>query len=281
MLMGIKDNTGLGNNADELKTASLLFHNTVVRPIQEMILEAVDDVLAVNGASLNVYFKTLQPLELQADVSENEREEMGTNLSDDRPFLHDDLADELLEGLEGLGELESDLLEEYEVAGVEDAEGEPEEFDAEGYLNSRQDLAAQEDSEQDTDRYKVRYAYVKGTRKQPKGESRKLCSALIAAGRVYRKEDIQKLSSKGGAQAKGKEYSVWLYKGGANCHHRWERRIYRKKLRKDGEIYGGGALNGTEKVNVNQAVRQGFKLPKNPKTVAIAPIDTPTKGYKK
>ena len=30
MLMGIKDNTGLGNNADELKTASLLFHNTVV-----------------------------------------------------------------------------------------------------------------------------------------------------------------------------------------------------------------------------------------------------------
>ena len=76
MLMGIKDNTGLGNNADELKTASLLFHNTVVRPIQEMILDAIDDILAVNGASLNVYFKTLQPLELQADIPEETKEEL-------------------------------------------------------------------------------------------------------------------------------------------------------------------------------------------------------------
>jgi hypothetical protein len=92
-------------------------------------------------------------------------------------------------------------------------------------------------------------------------------------------EDIKELSSNGGAEAQGASYSVWLYKGGANCYHRWERRVYRKKLTKDGEIYGGGTLNGTTIINVNEAVRQGFKLPKNPKEVAIAPIDSDYQGY--
>ena len=141
-------------------------------------------------------------------------------------------------------------------------------------------FAAQQDSEQDTERYKVRYVYTKGSREEVDGKSRPLCSALMKANRVYRKEDVESLSSKGGAQSKGQEYSVWLYKGGAYCQHRWERRVYRKKLNKNGEPWGGGALNGTNKVSVNQAVRQGFKLPKNPKTVAIAPRDTPTKGFK-
>lgn len=36
MLLGIKDNTGLGNNADELKTASILFDNTVIKPFQDL-----------------------------------------------------------------------------------------------------------------------------------------------------------------------------------------------------------------------------------------------------
>lgn len=92
-------------------------------------------------------------------------------------------------------------------------------------------------------------------------------------------EDIKELSSNGGAQAQGAPYSVWLYKGGANCYHRWERRVYRKKLTKDGKISGGGTLSGTAIINVNDAVRQGFKLPKNPKQVAIAPIDADYQGY--
>jgi len=88
------------------------------------------------------------------------------------------------------------------------------------------------------------------------------------------------MSSRGGAEDNKQPYSVWLHKGGANCHHRWERRVYRKKLKNDGEPWGGGPLQGTKKVSVNQAIRQGFKPPQNPKSVAEAPIDTPTKGFK-
>ena len=63
MLLGIKDQTGLGNNADELKTASTLFDNTVIRPFQKLLLDGVKKIMNANGYNLDVYFKTLQPLE--------------------------------------------------------------------------------------------------------------------------------------------------------------------------------------------------------------------------
>ena len=63
MLFGIKDNTGLGSNADEIKNAYLLLDNTVIRPIQMGILTAFDELLSVNNVSLNLYFKSLSPME--------------------------------------------------------------------------------------------------------------------------------------------------------------------------------------------------------------------------
>ena len=282
MLMGIKDNTGLGNNADELKTASLLFHNTVVRPIQEMILDAIDDILAVNGASLNVFFKTLQPLELQGDILEEEKEELSkVELGDDsRPFLDDELAHEMLDALADLGEEEP---EGYELIDAEEVgDEEPEDFDVESYLNGLVSLSATQDSNQDTELYKVRYKYSKGTSKTPMGQSRTFCKTMMSKKMLYRKEDIGQMSARGVNKSfghKGRNYSLFKYKGGVNCYHRWERRIYKKRLKKDGTEWGGNALQGTKFVNVNQAVREGFKMPKNPKEVAQAPIDMPRQGH--
>jgi hypothetical protein len=370
MLLGIKDNSGLGNNADELKTASTLLDNLVIRPKQEIIIDGIDQILAYNDISLNLYFKTLQPLEFtETEIEDAEVVEEATGVKtedietvqvseanedlikkdasyngaqiasslqimqsvkdgvltvdqaitflvqmlqfdpdvakalfagnssaiisqmkaqkkvkfakkDDRPFLRDELAAELLLNIESLGESEEELMKDFDLITAELVEDEAAEYDVEAYLNSRTDLAAQEASEQDTERYKVRYFYAKGTRKQSEGESRLLCRTLLSAKRVYRMEDVEALSSKGGAEAQGEPYSVWLFKGGANCYHRWERRIYRKKLTKEGNIYGGGSLNGTDIINVNQAIRMGFRPMQNDPLVAIAPIETPTKGYK-
>lgn len=80
MLLGIKDNTGFGNNAEELKTASILFDNTVIRPFQRLLLDGVKKIMNANGYNLDVYFKTLQPLEftdlsgkaVDAEVKEKE-----------------------------------------------------------------------------------------------------------------------------------------------------------------------------------------------------------------
>lgn len=63
MLVGIKDTSGLGNNAEELQTASVLMDNTVIRPMQVTILDEFEKILEYNGIELDIYFKTLQPLE--------------------------------------------------------------------------------------------------------------------------------------------------------------------------------------------------------------------------
>ncbi len=85
MLLGIKDSTGLGNNADELKTASALMDNTVIRPFQNLLIDAFDKILAYNDISLDLYFKTLQPLEFadleNAVTKEQVEEETGQKLS--------------------------------------------------------------------------------------------------------------------------------------------------------------------------------------------------------
>ena len=278
MLLGIKDNTGLGNNAEELKTASLLFEATVLNPKRGVILDALEEVLAINDITLNLFFSSLNPFEEKREIEDDQTE---TNLSDARPFLDDDRANSIVNSLEGLGELESDLLGEYEMIEAEDVGDEPSDFDCEKYLNGLK-LNAQDASEQDTERYKVRYTYQVGTRKkmQKGSTSRPLCKALMSSGRVYRKEDIEQMSSAGGAEAQGQQYDVFLWKGGVNCFHRWERRIYRKKLTKDGNIWGGGELNGTSVVSVSQAIRQGFRPEKNSKEVAKAPIDMDDKGRK-
>ena len=84
MLLGVKDNSGFGSNADELKTASILMDNMVIRPFQTLLITAFDKILAYNNISLHLYFKTLQPLEF-TDLTnvmdaETREEETGVKL---------------------------------------------------------------------------------------------------------------------------------------------------------------------------------------------------------
>jgi len=104
LLLGIKDNTGFGSNADELKSASILFDNVVIRPFQRLIIDAVTKVLNFNGFNLNLYFKTLQPLEftdLSGNVIDDEtrEEETGVSLASQKKKI--DLADSYTDYPEG------------------------------------------------------------------------------------------------------------------------------------------------------------------------------------
>lgn len=86
MLYGIKDATGLGNNAEELKTASILMQNLVIAPFQHLLIDAFDSILAFNQISLKLYFKTLQPLQFidleNVEDEETKEEETGVKLSE-------------------------------------------------------------------------------------------------------------------------------------------------------------------------------------------------------
>lgn len=280
MLFGIKDQTGLGNNADELKTASILTDNVVVRPFQRLLIDSFDQILAFNGISINLYFKTLQPLEF-VDVEKIEDKDTREEETGIKESLSLYEAEDWLEHLKDVGEDEMDL-EEWELIDSEIVDDdEPEDFDVEEYLNGIQ-LSANQKSKIDDKFYKVRYKYVKGTKKSPKSDSRIFCSRMLRMKKIYRKEDIIRLGERGVNKEhghKGKPYSIFKYKGGVNCYHRWERRIYKKRKKVNGEPYGGSPLTGTRFVNVNQAVREGFKLPRQPREVAIAPVDMPNQGH--
>src|SRR5210317_470941 len=283
LLLGIRtQNNGLGSNADELKQASILFDNMVIRVQQEYILDALDTILAFNNVSLNLYFKTLQPLEftdLGGNLVDDEtrEEETGVEL-EDKAELSSDKTD--LQELLDLGEDED--LDNWEL--IESA---PVDYDNDEELNQKLKLAStgsaksNAKSKQDGEnkkgfKYKVRYQYAP---LKADGSSRDFCNKMVAAKKVYRKEDIMTMSSKSVNPGWGPDgantYDIWLYKGGGSCRHYWERRVYMAKT------VTPDAKNPRSEISVNEAKKQGFKPETNDAKVAKRPRDMKNRGFKK
>jgi len=285
MLLGIKDNSGLGNNAEELKTASILFDNVVIRPLQEMILDAIEQILSFNQASLNIYFKTLQPLEFKEEiVAPTDVVEESTGIEDSSFSLSSDVTDAQLEDVfDRLAEFgEEEDLENWDLVDER-----PVDYEQEAYLDSLLKLAKTGDafpnakSEQDGvskdgRKYKIRYAYAPNS---AKNNSRDFCKKMVNAKKVYRKEDIERMGKQevnaGFGPRGAANYDIWLYKGGARCHHFWVRKTYLAKA----EGVTPDAKNPNADVSVNQARKAGVDLPKNDKKVATRPVDMPNEGF--
>jgi hypothetical protein len=301
MLLGIKDGaSGLGNNADEIQTSSQLFNSTVIKPFQNEVIEFLEEVLDLNGGVKDMYFITIQPIEFNNDeeledgAEKEERtgvkskgsqnDSKDTSNKETKLSANSTLEDVQAVWLDSLNELGEDEDSDFELISSEVDSEELEGDNYEKFLNKPSvQLSAMQHSAQDTAEFKVRYAYVhRSTTKSEssKTSSRDFCRTLVAANRVYRKEDI--LAMKGMNTELGHDgqpYSIWKHAGGVNCYHGWERRIYKKKIKKNGEPYSGKGLGNTKKVNVNQAKKQGFKAPINNKDVAKAEIDKANKGH--
>jgi hypothetical protein len=285
MLLGIKDNSGLGNNAEELKTASTLLDNLVIRPKQEIIIDGIDQILAYNDISLNLYFKTLQPLEFTEDVvtpmdMATREEETGVKLSSQEPT--DEHFDAMFAELEVLGEVvnedEWELVDERPVDYEAEAALSKYAFASTGsaFPNAK---SSQDGVTAEGKRYKVRYAYAPESAALQKSNSREFCKKMIAAGKVYRKEDVERMDGQAVNEGFGPRgaatYSIWLYKGGARCHHFWMRKTYLAK----GEGVTPDVGNPNAEVSVNQAKRAGVDLETNPSKVAKRPIDMDDEGF--
>jgi hypothetical protein len=290
MLLGIKDNTGLGNNAEELETATKLMMNLVIKPFQNLLIEAFDKILAYNDISLNLYFKTLQPLEF-IDIDkeliddETQEEETGVKLASDvDKFVDTEVADTLID----LGQDEEELLKDFEVIDEQEVDYDNDDDlnqkikelneqvnlastgSAKPYRESDQDGKSKQKGQEDKT-YLVRYMYAPN---KTKNTSREFCKKMVSAKKVYRKEDINAMTDKvvnsGFGKGGSDTYSIWLYKGGARCNHKWFRRIY---ARKEGSKSLGNVISTTE------AKSQGFKPETNAQKVPVAPKDMKYKGY--
>ena len=85
MLMGIKNDTGLGSNVDELNSAANYYLNTVVKPYQDHIIKILRRIFRVNNMDMPISFVQLKPItleftseDLKAVMEQDEiREELG------------------------------------------------------------------------------------------------------------------------------------------------------------------------------------------------------------
>lgn len=284
MLLGIRTgNNGLGNNADEIKTASLLYDNLVIRTFQEELLDVIDEILAVNSISLNTYFKTIQPLEFtEVDNvldEETKEEETGVKMSTD-DLLADLGEEENLDEWELIDEMEVDYDAEEQLDAEINALNNPKKSLLSKIYNfvstgtARPNAKSSQDKEIRDVQYKVRYSYGP----QRVGvNSREFCKKMVSANKIYRKEDIEQMSertvNKGwGPKGDSDTYDIFKYKGGGDCHHKWMRRTYRSKQSID--VKNPNA----PKVSTNKAEKEGYRV-RNPKEVAMKPKDMPYNGF--
>jgi hypothetical protein len=260
ILFGIKDATGFGNNADEMQVAFDELMLNVIQPKQEVILDALMFVLNQNGFNIDLDFIPLRP---------KTTSEQPTKLSkQDHEHTDDVLADELT----GLGETID--LDEWELIDSREAQNDDPISETSFKLAYAPSNFPMKDSEQDTSLFKIRYSYAGNPTPQ-----REFCRKMIQANLMYRKEDLiaagNKAVNKGFGPNGADKYSVWLYKGGARCHHFFMRNIYIKK--NNDKIT---AKKARELLNaLDPSLRKEANFQQNDPLVAKMPNDMPNNGF--
>ena len=288
LLFGIASQNGFSSNADELRDSFILFENMVIKPYREMLTDAFDEILAYNEVSLNIYFKTLKPLEFTdlegVEDEEQKEEETGVELKKD---FSDAEGNHILDNLEG-----EEMSDSWEL--IDEREYDDENTDLDAWIEqteSKNKSTLQKfadviksfpsrSSYLDKSIYKVRYRYAQ---KYSSKNSRDFCTKMMQrtnSGVVYRLEDIDKASRAGinsefGHQ--GQAYDLFKYKGGVYCGHYWSEQLYRLKKKKDGTYYEDKALSSSEEVT---SIPKSYKpTPAGRGKAAIAPRDMADNGH--
>jgi hypothetical protein len=267
LLFGVSSATGFSSNADEMKTGALLFENMVIKPKQQMIVEMLKKVLSFNGVSLNLKFKTLNPLQGDEPQPVQEVKMSAQDELDVAKYGEDVDLDEwvLVDSREVDYDLEDELDAELEKLNNPTTLSKVLNFVKTG--TARPNAT----SIQDGKLFKHRYRYTGDT----SDDSRLFCKKMIQANKVYRKEDIVRMESeavnKGWGPKGADNYSIWLYKGGGACHHKWVRETYLRKSDVNNPL--------AKKFTPSQTRKEGEIAPTNDKRVYTRPIDMPNKGF--
>jgi hypothetical protein len=221
ILFGIKDNTGFGNNADEMTTAFDELMMNVIQPMQEVILDGLMELLSQNDISLELEFLPLRP-KVIADPTV-------TTLATQKKKIGSQLIE--------LGEDED--LTEYELIECKPVDYEEEEKITQKFSLSTGTANPNRKSIYDNDFYIFRYRYAGN----PNPE-REFCKNMMRANKIYRREDIEAMGEIevnpgfGMHPTPNKPYSIWKFKGGGllsaeftggTCKHYWEKLTYKRK----------------------------------------------------
>ena len=270
MLVGVKDATGFSSNADEIKVGFEELMINVIKPKQEIILDGLMEIFAVNAIALDLQFESLrteEPLAIAAPIvpqttqlsTQEYGEEIDLNeweLISSEPVDYD-TEEELDAEIKRLNNVSTNLMR-VALESVSTGTARP-----------------NASSEQDGVLFKSRYRY--GGNASPE---RDFCKKMMGANKLYRKEDIQMMSQKNVNPGFGmhpnpnQPYDIFLWKGGGllsdefpfgTCKHFWMRETYRKRA----DVNNPNA----EIITPAKARKDGEILPTNNPKVYIAPHD--------
>ena len=297
LLLGLSSANGFSSNADEIENASRLFNNIVIQPYQNLLIDSLDAILAVNDISLNLYFKTIEPLEFmdlenvegEEDIEEQtgiKEEEESTELEimASKSVSNKDSDELLKDALDSLKGVKMDT-EEFEIVDIRDLDDENESVEdwAKSMIKLSDVVDSKEDgfSTLDKSMYKVRYKYAKGSSRG--GESREFCKEMMnrtGAGIVYRLEDIDKASRDMNFKAaklpmhNDQKYDLFKFKGGVYCRHKWQQILY--KIKKGKEV-GSDDLDDYKK---SKTIPKSYEpKPRGRKQAKKAPVNMPNNGH--
>ena len=297
-LFGIKSESGFANNADELNVQSKLLQDYQIVPKQEIFIDMLKPAFELAGLETDLEYLPLREtyssenddevIEDETVNDEEEVEEINTELSKaikECPTADEliNLADEDLEGWECVDERDVD----YDIEDDLDAEVEmlnnPKKSYKEKLIQfistgtARPNAKSEQDKTIDGVQYKVRYEYYPKTFNL---NSRPFCKRMVLADKLYRKEDIIAMENKvvnPGWGANGADkYSIWLYKGGGSCHHKWRRKTFKFTGATKPDVKSPKA----PQISTNQGEKEGYRV-RNPKEVAMRPKDMKNEGFLK
>ena len=294
ILFGIRsEGGGLGNNADELRDAYSLFNNTVVIPFQNTLLKGLEKIFRVNDINLDLYFKSLKPadfidLEVTKTQSEEEQEKEGVTKEDinteELVEMSDDDLNIVFEELHGeqMDDEVWEIVDEQDEGLIEDYEDWAKRLIKENKEKFADEIRSKEDQPSSLDKsyYRVRFKYIKKSRK-PSKSTRTFCKnmmRLAKAGFVYRLEDIDKASREGVNKQlghKGRPYDLFRFKGGVYCRHAWKVILYR--LKEGTELREGQSMDDYKKTD--SIPKSYTPKPRGIKDAVIAPENMPNQGH--
>tara|TARA_R110002012_G_scaffold16116_3_gene62726 strand:- start:405 stop:2156 length:1752 start_codon:yes stop_codon:yes gene_type:complete len=276
-LFGVNaDGGGLGNNADELKTASVLFEENVIDNYRDLLTESFELIMFEAGQPLKLDFVSKNPFASEEDVK-RDVEEIEASAEID---MSDEDENTWLEYLADKGEkVNTDEWELLEETDVLDPELEAETHNTPYNFFKRY---ADPDAKSKIDKglYKIRYRYSENL----SDNSRLFCKNMVANAKMgvsYRFEDINEMSADGingeFAERGKSKYSIWLYKGGCYCHHKFVRQVWFRK-RVKGKFLPNKGLDNDKDVTNQEPKGAGLRNAKGWRKANTRTIDMPNRG---
>ena len=272
LIFGIRAESGFGSNSDEMRIGLQIFNTQVIEPAQRRLAKAFTEVLSYEMENITISVIPNTPIDMSpsvvapAPVVAPTSSPAPVTMSKVREIdMSDDDEAYWIEAMSNRGEYID--LNEWQLVSEEDScHTHTEELDAINKIQSLElaslDSYANGDMKSkwgDAGMYKLRYAYTTNLSKK----SREFCKSMVRmsmAGKVFRYEDIQKMSDAGVngqfAPSGQSTYDIFEFKGGCFCRHAFKRLIYMRKRDDKGRIMPNKGLDNEKRVGNNPYVPQ-------------------------